>query len=237
MNSSEQRLTASSQSLWLLDEISRVTIYQDVPHAELHQLSHVLRPLRIEETNVRYFEPATEQRYMLPISGELVLIRDHLNQSRPFCLRLRQGCLWPIQIGNAETAVGVQALVGGTLGVMTSHDLHQIIRQTVRLRFALYQALTLGWDSIVDEASRKVNLPLLSQLARLFLDFRVGENGRDVVRLSHWQIALLLNSHRETISTEMGKMRQLGLIQTARKEIFLLNLPLLTKLGNDELKV
>ena len=224
-----------NHSTLFLDEISQIECFKTVPKSELHELSKAIQLITIEKHVAHYFEHSPEIRYIMPLSGRLLLIHDNINESRPFALQLQTGSMWPVTtLANSKKATGVQAIKKGRLIIISSRDLQQTFRKTTNLRMAIYQSIGLSWQSITAEASRKVNLPLFSQLARLVLDFKYEENGYFVVRLAHWQLALLLNSHRETISMELKKMRVLGLIETGRKKIVLINLELLQKIGDDD---
>lgn len=217
-----------------LDAIGQIEWFKDVPQSELYELRKIIRLIPIDEHVAHYFEPASETQYIIPLAGRLLLIRDNVKESRPFSLQLPIGSMWPVTtVSKKETAVGAQAIRKGWLAILSNCNLQQLFKNSVDLRLSLYQSIGLAWQSLTEQASKKANFPLFSQIARLFLEHKVEEDGRFIVRLAHWQLALLLDSHRETISTEIRKMRLLGLIETGRKEIVLINLEQLQRAGDD----
>ena len=209
--------------------------FATIPSTALEVFADTVKPVTILASDSYSLPLFVDNHYLLPLHGLLVLQKSHSCRSRPFSTLLPLGGLWPLpRITEPDMRVAVHAIADGLMGLMTDVDLQRLCQQTAVLRLALINSIGLAWQRMTEDADYRTSFPLPVQLAHILLELSQVRGQQIVVPYTHEQLAVLLNSYRETVTIMIGQFRRRGWLETRKGSIRLLDIPALTEAVQDD---
>ncbi len=217
----------------LLNLLVQTPPFATVPKRELQSLSDNLDVIRLNSGEAYYFEHGAQSGYILPLSGFLVLQKEHADHPCPVGIRLPIGGLWPVtDINQPTVSLYVEAISKSLLGFLSGSNFKRLDKAPALLHLALVSSSAMGLEMVTKQYFQRIRVPLAAQVAQLLLELWETTNEKSIVPYTHWQLSRLLSTHRETVSSLLGEFRREGWVETGVGWIKLYDIPALTKLAN-----
>lgn len=216
----------------LAKQLGLLRPFQVVSTEALRPFAATLKTVELSKNDNYPLTNLRQNGFLLPLSGILTLHKVVAYCPRPFSVRLPLGGLWPTSVTTeTEKFETVQPLSDGQFGIISCCQIQALLHKSAELRLPIVHSIGLAWGWLTELSDSRVTFTLSVQLARLLLELSQREGQQLIVPYTHEQIAALLSSHRETISTIIGQFGKRGWLKTKRGYLILLDAPALANVA------
>jgi len=208
--------------------LSSVEIFQDLAPAEMKHLERVTSMVTSPPGRI-FFNPAEPAEVLFILKkGDVAISRISPDGKKLILSTLSAGTIFGEMavIGQRMHETFAEALTECVICIMSRRDVEDLLladpRIAVRLVKALGERLTQAEARLEEMAFR----PVPARLALLLLRQGTASDwrGRPIVQgLTHEQLAEMVGTYRETVTTILGQFRTDGLIEIGRRRIILLD--------------
>ncbi|HVB63776.1 MAG TPA: Crp/Fnr family transcriptional regulator [Nitrolancea sp.] len=209
--------------------LSSMEIFQDLAPAEMKHLE-LVTSMVTSATGRVFFNPAEPAEVLFILKkGEVAISRISPEGKKLIVSTLGPGTIFGEMaiVGQRMHQTFAEALTECVICIMSRRDVEDLLladpRIAVRLVKALGERLSQAEARLEEMAFKSVPARLASLLVRLTTesDWR----GHPLVQgLTQQQLAELVGTYRETVTTILGQFRADGLIEIGRRRIVLLDL-------------
>jgi CRP-like cAMP-binding protein len=219
----------------ILHLLNGLKLLADVPPAARARLSEVARPVRYAAGDVLFRRGDSGEGMVVVLDG---LVRIHLSAAN--------GREVTLALAGAGEPIGEITLIDGGLrsadataitpvsAVLVRHaDATALIRADAEMAAALLRTMAARLRRITDQVEAVGLLPLSQRLAAALLQLAAADPS-GLVRLSQGHIATLIAASRPKVNAALSEYRALGLVESVRAGLRLLDQKALRALAEGE---
>ncbi len=205
--------------------LSAIDVFRDLPKSEMERLAKVTRMVTTPRGRTIFRAGDASDTLFLLKKGRVQIVRETTDGKR-----LVTAVLGP------ETFFGEMALVGqrfpqdstaealddATVCVMSRLDVERLVMEhpKVGLRFMERVGARLAeTQAMLEEFAFK---PVAARLAGVLLRL-AGEGDRQVIEVSHQELADMVATYRETVTVTLHDFRERGLVDLGRRSVTMLD--------------
>lgn len=208
--------------------LSIMEIFRDLTAEELQQLDQALAAVIYHRGQLIYHPDSPAERLFLLKEGEVEISRLSPEGKKLVLARLGPGSLFGEMtiLGQRLHRSFAEALTDSLVCVMTRAHVEELLLSDPRIARRLLQILGTRLAEVEDQLEELAFKSVPSRLAGLLLRLanRRDWRGRQIIDgLTHQQLAELLGTYRETITTTLNSFRDRGLVEIGRKRLVLLD--------------
>ncbi len=222
------------EKLWYL---KRINIFGGLSESEMHWIDKISEMREFSKKQPIYLPGETSDKIYLLKSGK-VKIKDLSEDGKEF--------IWDIldsgEIFGETTLFGVQspntmaeALEDVQICVLNREDFEELLKRNPEFSLRVTKLIGLRRKELQSRISDLIFRDVHTRLAHLILDLS-NKYGREhkrgtliKVKLTHYDIASLIGSTRETTTVCLNDLKREGLIDILGKRILILDMPALKK--------
>ena len=208
--------------------LSTVELFKDLAPSEMERLEHVTAMVTCQRGRVFYNPDEPAEALFILKRGEVAISRATPEGKKLIVSTIGPGTIFGEMsiIGQRMHAAAAEALTECVICVMSRRDVEELLladpRIALRLVRTLSDRLTQAEARLEEMAFKGVPARLAALLLRLGVE--TDRHGRPVVPgFTHEQLAMLLGTYRETVTTVLNQFRAAGLVEIGRKRVILLD--------------
>jgi len=213
-----------------LDVLHKVPLFASLPAGELQAFSELVREKSYPKSSVILFENDPGDSLYLVAGGQVKVVLIGEEGREVILSMLGPGSFFGEMalIDDEPRSAHVIAMEDSSLLVLRREDFQARLRTSPEVAIALLRELSQRLRRADEKIGSLVLLDVNGRVADLLLRMADEEGGIQITRkTTHHVIAQMIGSSRETVSRTMRDFVERGLIQVSRKDITLLDRPVL----------
>lgn len=213
-----------------LDVLRKVPLFASLPPGELQPFSELVREKSYPKGSVILFENDPGDSLFLVAGGQVKVVLIGEEGREVILSVLGPGSFFGEMalIDDEPRSAHVIAMEDASLLVLRREDFQARLRASPEVAIALLRELSQRLRRADEKIGSLVLLDVNGRVADLLLRMADEEGGVRITRkITHHVIAQMIGSSRETVSRTMRDFVERGLIQVSRKDITLLERPVL----------
>lgn len=215
-----------------LDVLKKVPLFATMREGDITAFAELVRERTYPKGSVIVFEDDPGDALYLVASGQVKVVLIGEDGREVILSVLGEGSFFGEMslIDDQPRSATVIAMTDAAVLVLRREDFQSRLRNSPEVGIALLRELSRRLRRADEKIGSLVLLDVNGRVADLILRFADEEDGTKVTKkITHHVIAQMIGSSRETVSRTMRDFVERGLIQVTRKDIAILNRPLLER--------
>ena len=217
-----------------VDYLSNIQVFRDLTPNELAEMDRQVTMSTCKPGKIFYMPEDSGEVLFLLKKGRVQLYRIAPNGKKLVMATLGPGAIFGEMslVGQGMHNTFAESVDECVLCVMSRSDVERLVREKPEVAFRFVEALGSRVTQLESRLEDIAFKSIPARLASLLLDLNEDQGGRQTVNgYTHQDFSEMLGTYRETITQTLNDLKSEGLIDIARKQVVLLNMPRLRSLA------
>ena len=217
-----------------VDYLSSIQVFRDLTPNELAQMDRQVTMSTCQPGKIFYMPEDSGEVLFLLKKGRVQLYRIAPNGKKLVMATLGAGAIFGEMslVGQGMHNTFAESVDECVLCVMSRSDVERLVREKPEVAFRFVEALGSRLTQLESRLEDIAFKSIPARLASLLLKLNQEQGGRQTVTgYTHQDFSEMLGTYRETITQTLNDLKAEGLIEIARKQVVLLNVPRLRELA------
>ncbi|WP_420643846.1 Crp/Fnr family transcriptional regulator [Candidatus Leptofilum sp.] len=218
-----------------VDYLSNIQVFRDLTPNELAQMDRQVTMSTCQPGKIFYMPEDSGEVLFLLKKGRVQLYRIAPNGKKLVVATLGPGAIFGEMslVGQGMHNTFAESVDECVLCVMSRSDVERLVQEKPEVAFRFVEALGNRLTQLEAHLEDIAFKSIPTRLAALLLKLHEEQGGRQTVTgYTHQDLSEMLGTYRETVTQTLNDLKADGLISIARKQVVLLNMPLLRKLAD-----
>lgn len=215
-----------------LEVLKKVPLFANMREGDLTAFAELVRERSYPKGSVIVFEDDPGDALYLVAEGQVKVVLIGEDGREVILSVLGEGTFFGelALIDDQPRSATVIAMVDATVLMLRREDFQSRLRASPEIAIALLREISRRLRRADEKIGSLVLLDVNGRVADLLLRLAEEEGGDSITKkITHHVIAQMIGSSRETVSRTMLDFVERGLIQVSRKDITILNRPVLER--------
>jgi CRP-like cAMP-binding protein len=217
-----------------VDYLSSIQVFRDLSPNELAQMDRQLTMSTCKAGKIFYMPEESGELLFLLKKGRVQLYRIAPNGKKLVVATLGPGAIFGEMslVGQGMHNTFAEAAQDCVLCVMSRPDVERLIQEKPEVAFRFVEALGRRLTQLEARLEDIAFKSIPARLITLLIQLDEEQGGRQsVTGYTHQDLSEMLGTYRETITQTLNDLKVQGLIDIARKQVTLLNMPRLRQMA------
>lgn len=217
-----------------VDYLSNIQVFRDLTPNELAKMDHQLTMSTCRPGKIFYMPEDSGEVLFLLKKGRVQLYRIAANGKKLVMATLGPGAIFGEMslVGQGMHNTFAESVDECVLCVMSRSDVERLVREKPEVAFRFVEALGTRLTQLESRLEDIAFKSIPARLASLLLKLNEEQGGRQTINgYTHQDFSEMLGTYRETITQTLNDLKSDGLINIARKQVVLMDMPRLRDLA------
>lgn len=213
-----------------VDYLSNIQVFRDLTPNELAQMDRQLTMSTCRPGKIFYMPEDSGEVLFLLKKGRVQLYRIAPNGKKLVMATLGPGSIFGEMslVGQGMHNTFAESVDECVLCVMSRSDVERLVQEKPEVAFRFVEALGKRLTQLETRLEDIAFKSIPARLASLLLKLNEEQGGQQTVNgYTHQDLSEMLGTYRETITQTLNDLKTDGLIDIARKQVVLLDMPAL----------
>ncbi len=217
-----------------VDYLSNIQVFRDLTPNELAQMDRQVTMSTCQPGKIFYMPEDSGEVLFLLKKGRVQLYRIAPNGKKLVMATLGPGAIFGEMslVGQGMHNTFAESVDECVLCVMSRSDVERLVREKPEVAFRFVEALGSRLTQLESRLEDIAFKSIPARLASLLLKINEEQGGRQTVNgYTHQDFSEMLGTYRETVTQTLNDLKAERMIDIARKQVVLLNVPRLRQLA------
>ena len=217
-----------------VDYLSNIQVFRDLTPNELAEMDRQVTMSTCQPGKIFYMPEDSGEVLFLLKKGRVQLYRIATNGKKLVMATLGPGAIFGEMslVGQGMHNTFAESVDECVLCVMSRSDVERLVREKPEVAFRFVEALGSRLTQLESRLEDIAFKSIPARLASLLLKINEEQGEKQVVNgYTHQDFSEMLGTYRETVTQTLNDLKAERLIDIARKQVVLLNLPRLRQLA------
>ena len=208
----------------MLELLKSIPLFSGLVDSELEQIVALVKTRSFKKNSVIVTQGDDTASFYIVVDGRLRVFRDDEDGNEVILNDLQKGSWFGelAMLADTTRSASVVTLEPSQLGIISKHDLEQLMVQNPRLTLGIAKFLARRVVELTEDVSDMAMLDVYGRVARTLEKHAREEDGRLITgRFTHQEIAAMVGASREMISKILKELKIGGYIEVEEKRIIL----------------